>query len=408
MPSNRDTRIDAFFSDEWTPFAPPIGPVNPRGVHFSKFTSPLGLPLSAVLSLKNPLDPSTPGAAALAQPESHMVPSVRGRDHEYVIFIPPPVIAFALVPGSNIKVSVLFGAFDEYNRHGLRTFFEGSPNRVLVVIPGIEAAAEGNANQAWGIGITTDMVRQLFVAAVPAMAASFTIDTLAGYSTGYRGVNGTINNRLIPLADIQRLIFYDALFWGDEPPLPPGQTPPANPPGVSPPTNPASPRNTWRMLAAVKAANPAVQIITYEVVEPGGTPRDGGKLRVDVPTASLINLKPLESALTALALARVLGNGIQDGYFTLGQIPPKVAALIPSLPARGTLASSTLTAARAANGTLANWAAANGANVPGAALSAAAGLALIRANRLMGWLVPSAGDMRHDSFMQEFAWEFLA
>lgn len=41
MPSARNTRVDAFFSDERTLFPPPLAPVNPRDVHFSKFTSPL-------------------------------------------------------------------------------------------------------------------------------------------------------------------------------------------------------------------------------------------------------------------------------------------------------------------------------------------------------------------------------
>jgi hypothetical protein len=406
MPSHRDTRLDAFFSDEWTPFVPPVGPVNPRGVHFNRFTSPLNQPLTAVRSMKNPLDPSVAIAEPRPQPESHMLPQVRGRDHEYFIFVPPSVLAFGLVPGAHVKVSVLFGAFDEYNRHGLRTFFEGSADRVLVVLPGIEPTAN-NAGQAWGIGITTDMVRQLLAASVLPIVPTFTIDTLAGYSTGYRGVNGTVNNAFIPLADIKRLIFYDALFWGDQPALPAGEAPLPNPSGVSPPAV-GSPRNTWRMLKAVKAANPSVEIVTYEVVEPGGTPRDAGKLRADVPAAGLINLKPLESALTALVLARVLGNGVQDGYFQLGGVPPPVATLIGTLPARGTLASGPGTAARATNGTLAAWALANAVAVNNAAASASLGLSLIQTHKLMGWGVPTSGDMRHDGFMQEFAWEFLA
>ncbi|MGW2088869.1 hypothetical protein [Streptomyces sp. NPDC001880] len=402
MPSPRDTRIDAFFRDEWAPISLVA---NPRGVHFSRFTSPLTQPLTVVKSLRNPLDPSTSVAEARPQPESHMVASNRGRQHEYLLFIPPAALAFGLAPGANLKVSLLFGAFDEYDRHGLRTYFESRSDRLLVYIPGIEADTS-TSNQAWGIGITSSMVRELLTAALPTFTGTVTIDTVAGYSTGYRGVNGTINNSFISLGTIKRLIFFDALYWADEPPLPSGAVPPPNPPGVSvPPT--ASPRNTWRMLNAVRAANPAVQITTYEVTEPGGTPRDGGKLRVDVPAAGLINLKPRQAALTALVLARVIRSGIDDGFLARTNAPA-IATLSDSLPARGTLASSSATAAAAANGTLEAWASAHAAAVAGANSMAGTGLSLIQSKKLMGWDVPTLGDMMHDGFMQEFGWEFLA
>lgn len=403
MPSQRDSRVDAFFPDEWASIA--LIP-NPRGVHFSRFTSPLIEPLTVTRIMQNPLDPSTSVTRPRPQPENHMLPANRGRQHEYLIFIPPAALAFALVPGANVKVSLLFGAFDEYNRHGLRTYFNALTDRVLVYIPGIEAEAS-TSNQAWGIGITADMVRELVVFAVPTFTGSVTIDIVAGYSTGYRGVNGTINNAFITLASIRRLIFFDALYWGDEPPLPSGTTPPANPPGVSVPSNPASPRNTWRMMNAVRSANPTVEIITYEVTQPGGTPRDGGKLRADVPVSGLINLKPKQSALTALVLARVIRSGIDDGFLARTDASA-IATLSDTMPARGTLASSSATAGRAANGTVDAWASAHATAVANANSTASAGLSLIQSKRLMGWGVPTLGDMLHDGFMQEFAWEFVA
>lgn len=340
------------------------------------------------------------------QPESHLLASNQGRQHEYLLFIPPAALAYGLSPGAHIKASLLFGAFDEYNRHGLRTYFEGLFDRVLVYVPGIEPDAS-TSGQAWGIGITSTMVRDLITTALPTFTGTVTIDIVAGYSTGYRGVNGTINNSFIPLGGIKRLIFFDALYWGDEPPLPSGATPPANPPGVSIPSNSASPRNTWRMLNAVRAANPAVEVITYEVTEPGGTPRDAGKLRVDVPVAGLINLKPKKAALSALVLSRVIRSGIDDGFLARADAPA-IATLSDSLPARGSLASSSATAAAAANGTLDAWAASHATAVAAANSSAGTGLGLIQSRRLMGWSVPSLGDMMHDGFMQEFGWEFLA
>jgi hypothetical protein len=67
---------------------------------------------------------------------------------------------------------------------------------------------------------------------------------------------------------------------------------------------------------------------------------------------------------------------VSDGYFTLLTVPAPIATLIGSLPVRGGMASSFLTAARTGVGrTLANWAAAN----------ATAGVNLVRTHGLMGW-----------------------
>ncbi|MFI8521643.1 hypothetical protein ACIGEZ_28085 [Streptomyces sp. NPDC085481] len=401
MPSPRDTRVDAFFRDEWAP----ISLTHPRDVHFNTFTSPLIQPLTVVKNLRNPLDPSTPVGVPRPQPESHMQAVNQGRQHEYVLFASPSALAFGATPGARLKVSLLFGAFDEYARHGLRTFFAGLSDRVLVYIPGIEATAS-TGNQAWGIGITTAMVRDLLTTVLPTFNGTLTIDTVAGYSTGHRGVNGTVNNGFIPLGAIKRLIFYDALFFGDQPQLPSGVSPPPQPPGVSVPSA-GSPRNTWRMLNAVRAANPSVQIVTYEVTEPGGTPRDGGLLRADVPAAGLINLKLRQAALMALVLARVIRSGIDDGYFAR-TAAPAIAALSDSLPGRGTLASTSATGGGATSGTLEGWGLSNALGVAGAVASSSTGLTLIQSHRLVGWGVPSLGDMMHDGFMQEFGWEFLA
>jgi hypothetical protein len=285
-PLARDLRVDAFFSDEWPLVPLPVS--HPRGVHFSRFLDPTFQPLTAAISMQNPLDPVF--GAGLVQPESQIPVGNQGAFNEYCIFIPPVLFALAQLatPAFQVKVSVLFCVGTEYNRHGLRTFFAGLTDRVLITVPGIEAVP-ATGNLAWGIGITPDMINQLFVAAGTPSITNWVVDTIAGYSTGYRGVNGTVNNALLELSSVRRMIFYDALYWGDEPPLPPGVSAPQTPPNVSPPPA-TSARNTWRMLAAVRAANPAVDLVTYEVTEPGGTPRDGGKLRADVPANSIIIL----------------------------------------------------------------------------------------------------------------------
>jgi hypothetical protein len=405
-PLPRDLRVDAFFSDEWLVL--PLS--NPRGVHFNRFSTPTFQPATTTLMMQNPLDPIV--GAGLIQPESQIPGGNQGAFNEYCIFVPPALLAlaqFGPLPFP-VKVSVLFCVGTEYNRHGLRSFFATLTDRVLITVPGIEPDAS-TGNRAWGIGITTDMINQLFGAAGTPSLANSVVDIIAGYSTGYRGVNGTVNNALLPLSPIRRVIFYDALYWGDEPPLQPGTSAPAAPPDVSPPP-PSSPRNTWRMLNALRAANSGVDLVTYEVTEPGGTPRDAGKLRVDVPASRIINLKAQQNALTALILARVLGNGVQDGYFSMSSVPTTIASLIASLPARGTLASSPFTAASATSGTLADWATAHAAEVASAVAQSAAGIALIvsASSVLMGWGLRGGqlGEMLHDGFIQEFGWEFLA
>src|SRR5262249_29792055 len=97
----------------------------------------------------------------------------------------------------------------------------------------------------------------------------------------------------------------------------------------------------------------------------------------------------------------------QAMIFQGGHVPAPIATLIANLPARGSLASSPLTAGRAAGGLLSAWGAANAPAVAGAVGAAAVGVNLIRIHKLMGWDVPDAGEMLHDGFLQEFGWEFL-
>lgn len=250
-PLPRDLRVDAFFSEEWLVI--PLS--NPRGVHFNRFSTPTLQPATTTLTMQNPLDPAV--GAGLTQPETQIPLPNQGAFNEYCIFVPPALFTLAQLgpPPFPVKISVLFCVGTEYNRHGLRSFFEPRTDRVLITVPGIEADAS-TGNRAWGIGITSDMINQLFFAAsTPSIANKWVVDIIAGYSTGYRGVNGTINNALLPISSISRVIFYDALYFGDEPPLPTGVSAPPVPPGVSPPS-PSSPRNTWRMINTFEGLEP--------------------------------------------------------------------------------------------------------------------------------------------------------
>jgi hypothetical protein len=189
----------------------------------------------------NPLDPWVREAIyKLQQPEK--IEQRFGGDEdrkkkEYAIFVPDK----ARQQGQSkaiAKVTLLFCVGAEINRHGLRSFFADSPDRVLITVPGVEVDTTRGLLKPWGVGITTEQIRQLLAdAGVPNMEPEVRI--IACYSTGYRGLNGTINNSLIPLDKVERIIFYDALYRGDEPALPKDEKPP-----LRAPTAPNSPFNT--------------------------------------------------------------------------------------------------------------------------------------------------------------------
>lgn len=385
--AKRNLILDAFYDDEW-PLVPVLIP-NPRGVQFNRFTTAVpgfpAEPMTKFTSMPNPLNPAV--TANLSLPE--VIPAAfQAEPESYSIFIPPTLIAnLALNPHAIAKVTLLFCVGAEFNRHGLRTFFASKADRVLITISGREADQSTiPPTKAWGAGITDQQIRQLFtMAGFP--AANFKVDTLAGYSTGYRGVNGTVNNGLISLADVARLVFLDALYRGDDP-VPGG--------------------NTLQMLQKVRAVNPNVALIVYEVTD-GGTPRSlSGQTAVALPpTAKFINLKPQFNPLVALLLARISDNGVKDGYFGPASVPQPIRQLSADLPPRGTLASSPLTQAAAVNGTLAAWAATRLPTIAAAVALSPPLVTLIQTNALTGWSFPDTGSMCHDGFMPEFGWEFL-
>jgi hypothetical protein len=383
----RDLALDAFYDDEW-PLLPVLIP-NPRGVQFNRFTTVIpGFPIEPMtkfVSMPNPLNPAV--IPNLSRPE--IIPAqFQSQPEGYCIFIPPALIAnLALNPQAIANVTLLFCVGTEFNRHGLRTFFASKADRVLITISGREA--DNNVvppTKAWGVGITDQQIRQLFtLAGFP--SANFMVDTLAGYSTGHRGVNGTVNNGLISLANMRRLVFLDALYRGDDP---------------------APGGNTSLMLQKVSVANPNVDLIVYEVTD-GGTPRSPtGQTAITLPsTAKFINLKPQFGPLVAFLLARISDNGVKDGYFGPSSVPQPIRQLSADLPPRGTLASSPLTQASATNGTLASWAATRLPTIAAAVALSPPLVTLIQTNVLTGWAFPDTGSMCHDGFMPEFGWEFL-
>src|SRR5262249_47307735 len=173
-----------------------------------------------------------------------------------------------------------------------------------IEVGGIESVPEKTGP--WGIGITDAMIADLLTQALGTKVPS-RLEVIAAYSTGYRGINGTINNSLVDLTHLQKMIFYDCLYRADGPKAPSG----ASMPPKRHREAPRSAFNTWRAVNAVLAASPTCKVIVYDVT-PGGTPTYSDKARmVDIPGGTFIELKPFNVALKAIILARLMDNGIK-------------------------------------------------------------------------------------------------
>jgi hypothetical protein len=398
-PAPRSITKDAFFEDEWASPAPSVA--NPRHVHFNRFTTVTtsgATPQTLKTGNPNPLDPTV--TSGLKQPE--VIPSrAAGRAESYWVYVPPAYIRAVKAAADHRKelpvaqVSVLFGVGAEVNRHGLRSFFEKKADCILIEVGGIESVPEKTGP--WGIGITDAIIADLLTRALGRKVPS-KLEVLAAYSTGYRGVNGTINNSLVDLTHLQKMIFFDCLYRADGPKAPGGAPMP-------PKRHREAPRsafNTWRAINAVLAASSNCKIIVYDVT-PGGTPTYSDKARmVEIPGATFIELKPFNVALKAIILARLMDNGIKDGYFTDAQVPVSIRDLIPLLPVRGTLSSSS----SLTSGTIAKWAKDNSTKIAQSIKGFAKAMDLARIHQLMGWATPP-GEFGHDGFLPEFGWEHL-
>jgi hypothetical protein len=367
----RDTANDAFYIDV-------------EGTLISSSTQcPLNkfIPQRTFLQVDNPLDASVPAAntgrpAKLTRPET--IPKAQqGTQGTLHLFVPAAVRS---TPPDVIRLTLHYCVGSEMNRHGLEIFFATSTDRALITVPGREAGWITPA-VSWGIGITSKQIDDLFTAAsMPNQ--KWQVEIMTGYSTGYRGVNGTINNSLLPINKLKTLIFYDALYAANEP----------SPGG-----------NTKLMLGALPAG---VQLVAYDVTD-GGTPHP---FRVALPSGAItIDLKSRFTSLSALIFARLLEKGLKDNYIKAAEVPAPVQTLIANgLPARGTLASSSVRQPLATSGTLDDWAKL-AANKPAiAAINTNKTWALVRDRELMGWRVAGPGDLAHDGFIPEFGWEFLA
>lgn len=371
-------------------------------------------PVTAQGILDNPLnDPAE--ATVLAQTFAALgTTSATAEAHfkekrRYVIFVPKRLKdAFDAQPAASkpkARVSLFFGVGPEFNFFGLRSYFSASDDCVLITVPGVEAQWKGYG-KAWGIGITTQMIKDLLAAAgLPAIG--FTVEVMAGYSTGYRGMNLTIINALVNLSALKRVVYFDAFFNHDDFPQPP-------------PAHAYHKRLTiWAVDTAV-AASTNVVIAIYAYTHPGGVPRKAGGSDPAGPLQALTKAHPanirfldfafthggkpaIADTLEKICHARLVQAALGD-YIEDKDVSADVLALVRALPARGSLG----VLARSGFTDLYAWVLAKPQSDALAAFSVTRAFSLITTHKLLGdWTTSDRFEFRHRDFIQEIGKESL-
>ena len=263
-----------------------------------------------------------------------------------------------------LKIVLLFGIGNDVDNLGLRYYFEQVDDKVLINIPGIENEPR------WGIGITglRDMDRNIVRDQINYLmnytldntelkAVRYKITTLAAYSAGYVGLNQTVNEELIPLHDIESVVYYDCIYRADKPE--PGEGEP-NPPNSLTKyekmfinrvdslgdNNAGSAYNTRRALSRIsKAAGNDVKMVAYMATPKGSPTYPSNKIHndqftVDFPIKIDLTSKECQDSLFAIALTRCLKYAQLDGQLNSTDIPLAFKALEWNLPPRGKVAST--------------------------------------------------------------------
>jgi len=388
----RDISKDAFFEEERIRAQIIVGgnPINPAtGVAINKYDAPLVIHAWKThrTDLPNPLQDSS--IALQLEPGGKIFSS------QYTIFRPAG-LDIGGTATEEVPVAIYAGPGAELNRHGLRAAFDRNGKAVLVTLPGREDSP------LFGFGITqAQLVSLLRAVGLPGVPR---VRVLAGFSTGYRAVNGIINNtkskRATPpagtptgskpgtgldLTGVRKIIYFDAFYRGDEP---------------------APGKNTERALKAIHAeTGGSARLVIYEVTS-AGTP---SPLRAARPTGmpvTHLNIKPSIEKFTALALCRVIDMAIKDEYTDAAGVTrhggKPVLDLLPKLPARGTVGSASGLGAT----NVTSW-----CTDAEAKAAAAAGpkllTGLINPHGLVGWAPGGIGAFQHDCHLFEFSWEHL-
>lgn len=427
-------------------------PVSGSTVFLNKFKQPGSGTVNVNLNLQNYLDP----AVRPTQRQPQTIPAAsQGQTSLYAIFIGSKALkkikdaAAANRSLPEMKITLLFGVGLDLDNLGLRFFFEQVDDRILINVPGEEAPR-------WNIGITglvdagrgitvnqiESLVTQaMTVANIPSATPPFKIKTLAAYSTGFGGLNQTVNEGLIPLNDIETVVYFDCTYRADGPPAVRADGPaPLKPSEINPGPDEVdrshanSAFNTQRALKRIAGAGGRSLTIAGYMATTAGSPHylnptvaGSNQYTVDFPTK--IDLRAnapgssvsFRECLFALVLTRCLAFARIDGQILSTDVPRVFSDLAAVLPARGQVASSTATL-RAKTGfspttTLLDWGRANSAKVKLAQSQVAAAVKLISDHELMypasppgSISYPSPGNEEgalHAALLPEFGWEFL-
>lgn len=270
------------------------------------------------------------------------------------------------------------------------------------------------------MGISPDQIDRLLARLFPGKSpakGSWSIKVLAAHSTGFRGMNRSISDIFAAdqLKKVGKLIYYDCLYRHDAP----------NPPG----------ENTFHAMEKLIANSPQAKFIIYELTgntgdSPiGGTPRraanqywtkfpanaDPFQPKTNTVT-EVINFKTgLIQALQALACARLIDAGLEDGFlnrdFIAGRFKTNGELLLKiideQLKPRGSYASTAALAAAAKKTFVGNWLSPPSDIPKLVTLLETMREPVIMKFKLLGWEPSNIGDLVHDSHVPEFGWEHL-
>jgi hypothetical protein len=263
-------------------------------------------------------------------------------DRRYYVYVPPGLSSdFNSKPKSKkpkARVSLFFGVETEINSFGLRRYFFDSTNSVLITITG----------DAWGIGITTQMIRDLLDKA-GLKDIEFSVEVMAGYSAAYRSLNETVINKLVNLKELKRLIYLDAFYAHDDFPL------------AAKKTDPFFKKNTlWAIDTALnESVDAELFIYAYSITGTArvtqfkkGAPPPRPKVPIDDFLKKQFKKRVMHfidleydprirdssgnNKFESICLARLIQSGI-DESFERKDIAANILALVDLLPDRGSL-----------------------------------------------------------------------
>ncbi len=370
----------------------------------------------------NPLSDPAIATTLLETNQNLATPAEFTKERHYSIYVPSQfATAFANAPTGNkpaARIALFFGVGPEILLFRLREFFASEVASVLITIPGVESGWTG-ITSAFGYGITTQIIQKLLSdAGLGAVGEiGFSVEVMAGYSTGYRGVNQTIINQLVDLSNLTRLIYLDAWYHHDDHPL-------------APSSSPYFKKNTLWAVDTALGKSSSAKLVIYGFTG-GHTASGGGVPRTNPnqanrnapnppkePIAPLItkypsrvsfvdfeysfnNKPPIDDQLERICLARLvqLGTG---GPYQQAAVPAALSSLISALPDRGSFGTLGLSGFTDLYG----WVSANNGAISGFDETAAMGM-ITQFQLLQTWTTPSLYEMRHRMFVLELGKEPL-